>query len=175
MPKHRVDFPEDSDLSAAQVQESVADELHTLKLARGDWHTRGVLKLLRQRFAEWNAAPPGPESMHVPTELGPLETVEVLPATLSVPIHDEDWGPVPLSKRAVHRLLRDLPIVDYPEPWASHEEALSVIRAELCAIEPLPSVVWHDKTSDRAIELVALSGLGAHRTGTPCIQERSTT
>ncbi|HWZ89637.1 MAG TPA: lipoxygenase family protein [Polyangiaceae bacterium] len=162
MPKHRVDFP-DSELNAAELEESVADELHTLKLARGDWHTRGVLKLLRQRFAEWNAAPPGPASMHVPTELGALETVEVLPATVSVPIHDEDWGPVPLSKRAVHRLLRDLPIVDYAEPWASHEEALSVIRAELCAIEPLPSVVWHDKTSDHAIELVALSGLGAHR------------
>src|SRR5713226_3856882 len=120
MPKHRVDFPDDSsELSAAQLQESVADELRTLKLARGDWHTRGVLKLLRQRFAEWNAAPPGPSAVHVPTEVGPIDKVPILPGVLSVPVDDEDWGPAPLSKRAVHRLLRELPIADHAEPWAS--------------------------------------------------------
>jgi hypothetical protein len=164
MPKHRLDFPDDiSGLAAHQLQESLADEVHTLKLARGDWHTRGVLRLLRQRSAEWNAAPPGPASLRVPTEFGRLEKVEVLPSTISVPVHDEDWGPAPLSKRAVHHVLRDLPIVDYAEAWDSHEQALSVIAAELSAIEPLPTVIWSDKTSDRAIELVALSGLGAHR------------
>jgi Lipoxygenase len=163
MPKHRDVHAESSEEQAGDLQRSLAGELHTLELAHGDWHTRGVLRLMRQRYAEWNAAPPTPASLRVPTDVGPLDKVEVLPGTISVPVYDEDWGPTPLSKRSLHHVLRGLPITDCGDVWESPEEARRVVQAELASIEPLPSVEWSDKTSDRAIELIAFSGLGAHR------------
>lgn len=164
MPLHRSLIEETvSPAEAEQLERALRDERLPVYLPEGDLHTRGVLRLLRQRSAEWNAAPPTPESIKAPTECAALDKIEILPGAVSVPVVDEDQGPAPLSKRAIHRLLRAMPVQDFVEDWPSYPVALRVIARELLPIEPLPSVAWQDTTSDQAIALMALGGMGAHR------------
>lgn len=131
-------------------------------LQRSDAHTHAMLKLVAGRVNSWNAAPPGPDAAKVPTQRGPLETMDVLPGILAVPTLDEDGQKFALGAKAAIRLTRSMPLTDDANPWPSAADAAHVVAGFAPLLPPI-DVAWTDPTSDRAIELLALQGLASHR------------
>ncbi|MEM7140996.1 MAG: lipoxygenase family protein [Actinomycetota bacterium] len=119
------------------------------------------MKLARDEVTSWK--PVGADGVGLPNGRGGVSMIDVIPTILEVPEVDEDTGDGVLLARITGAALDRLPVVDDPTPWESNEIADAFIAASFADTLPNPSVTWTDTTSDRAIELLAMQGLAAHR------------
>jgi Lipoxygenase len=138
------------------------DEVYSIPLRHSDVHTRVMVKLVHDRVTAWNLAPPGPTAAAVPKPRAALEKMDVLPGILAVPTIDEDGQRFALGQKAALRVTRSLPLTDDADPWPSTAGIARAVKRFASVLPPI-DVSWSDPTSDRAIELLALQGLGSHR------------
>lgn len=145
-----------------ELEESLAVDEHVdLPLRRSDLHTRVIFALVRQKVDTWT--PAGPDAAKPPTDQRAVPTAEIIAGIMATPLDDEDATNLTFAKRATFTAVEKLPLVDDPRPFASAQAAYDVIEGIYRPILPTCSTVWADPTSDRAVELMALQGLGSHR------------
>ncbi|MFV6025828.1 lipoxygenase family protein [Streptomyces sp. NPDC056264] len=137
------------------------DDGPDLPIRRSDVHTRVIYKLAHTEASRW--LPAGPDAAGTPIEQGKVPTFDVIPAVLAVPLEDEDRTNLNFAQQATFFAVENLPLIDDPKPWASREAATELVTRLYGDILPPRSVEWPNTTSDRAIELLAVQGLAAHR------------
>lgn len=145
------------------LREFLSEPKVALPLRKDDHHTRALYTLATQRVTSWNASAPTAASVGVPTTKGPLETTDVIPGFVAVPTLDENGEKLPWPARAVFATLNKLPLMDDDTPWASDAAAHDFVAAAYPDVLPEAHIDWSGVSRDRATELMAFQGLGAHR------------
>jgi len=145
-------------------QKQVAAELdghpEELPLRRAALYARALYHRAAKAAATW--APKTASDVRIPTTMGELEKVDVLPGLVAIAAADEDNEVASGPNDIMLRALRSVPLLEDERQWASLDEAKRLIEQHLADLQPPPFVDWPDVTSDSTLSLVAFQGIAAH-------------
>lgn len=147
-------------LEQERLAAELEGELEQLPLQRSDHHARAMYHRAVKSLTSF--IPKTARDVGIPTTMGELDKLDVVPGFIAVAIVDEDnevaTGPV----EAVMRALRSVPLFEDDRQWSSLDEAKKLIEEHLTSIQPPPFLEWPDVSSDVTLSLVAFQGFAAH-------------
>ncbi|KAH9098988.1 hypothetical protein LEN26_016482 [Aphanomyces euteiches] len=131
--------------------------------SRLDLWTHMMIQLLQKKQSGWTT-PKAATVLQIPKYQKVLPKINLKGTNIMVPTEDEDTPLDPWYEKALMVLIRDnLPMDDnLTETWLPGEDMEAYVMNKVGKMWPRVNVHWNDRYSDRALELIAFSGVAQH-------------
>ncbi|KAF0696554.1 Aste57867_12702 [Aphanomyces stellatus] len=131
--------------------------------SRLDVWTTMMAAMVKSKTDKWTQ-PHANTSLTIPKVQKTLVKITLLNTQIQVPVEDEDWPDDTALEVQAATYIRDVaPFVDnFKDTWQDGESLETYVMSKVRPMWPPIHVVWFDRYSDHALELLAFHGVGAH-------------